>query len=66
MALTHCGCPGMKRYGTTYVWSSGPEARSETDVSMTVLVMHEVQSKAELSSCEVKGLVVLLGLVYLS
>ena len=55
MALTHYGCPGMRRYGTTYVWSQRPVAWSETMVSMTVLVMHEVQSKAELSSCRVKG-----------
>ena len=45
----------MKRYGTTYVWSQRPVAWSETKVSMTVMIMHEVQSKAELSSRVVKG-----------
>ena len=45
-----------------YIWSLGPEARSETAVSMTVLEVHVVQDKAELSSCRVKGSVVLLGL----
>ena len=32
---------------------------------MTVQVRHEVLDEVELSSCEVKGLVVLLGLMYL-
>ena len=32
----------------TYVWSLWLVARSETVVSMTLMVMHKVQSKAEL------------------